>query len=210
MTEQETQTRRETKQEASAQEKSQEKEQIATEPLKVTDKRQRSAASAATESHSPKPAASAATESDSPKTAASAATESDSPKTGALVGAAKAIEEGVERVGAKAPEIASVVLHKVRTGVSVAYGTSSTLVRDAYHTASDTADKYKHKNEIRKLKAQRDATSARLGSTIYTKIVIDGEAPEKALSAEETTSLLQQIQNLDNEVIRIGKELEKN
>ena len=183
MTEKETKIRRKTQPVASAQEKPQDKEQMATQPLEETQNRQ--------------------------EAVASEDTERDSTKTGALVGAAKAIEEGVELVGEKVPELASVVLHKVKKGVSVAYGTSSTLVREASHAASDYADKYKHKIEIKKLNAQREATSSKLGSIIYTRIIIDGEAPEKALSDEQITSLLQQIQGLDNEVVRIGKEPEK-
>ncbi len=183
MTEKETTSRRKTQHVASAQEKPQEKEQMATQPLEETENRQESVVSEDTER--------------------------DSTKTGPLVEAAKAIEEGVELVGEKAPEVASVVFHKVKTGVSVAYGTSSTLVRGAYHAASDYADKYKHKIEVKKLKAQREATSARLGSSIYTRIIIDEEPPEKAFSDQEISSLLQEIQDLDNEVVKIGKDLEK-
>jgi len=73
----------------------------------------------------------------------------------------------------------------------------------------DLLQKYKHKIEVKKLKAQREATSSRLGSIIYTRIIIDGEPREKAFSDQEITSLLQQIQHLDNEVVKIGKELEK-
>ena len=183
MTEKETKIRRKTQQKASAQEKTQEKEQMATQPLEETEKRQ--------------------------EPVVSEDTERDSTKTGALVGAAKAIEEGVELVGKKSPEVVSVVLHKVKKGVSVAYGTSSLFVREAYHAASDYADMYRHKKEVKKLKAQREATSSRLGSIIYTRITIDGEPPEKAFSDQEITSLLQQIQELDNEVVKIGKEFEK-
>ena len=184
MTEKETKIRRETQQVASAQEKPQEKEQMATQPLEETEKRQESVVSEDTER--------------------------DSTKTGPLVEAAKAIEEGVEMVGDKAPEVVTVVLHKVKKGVSAAYGNSSTLVREAYHAASDYADKYKHKIKVKKLKARREATSSRLGSIIYTKIIVNGEPPEKAFLDEEITLLLQQVEGLDNEVVKIGKELEKN
>jgi len=183
MTEIETKIRRKTPQVTSAREKPQEKEQMATQPSEETEKPQESVVSKDTVR--------------------------DITKTGALVQAAKAIEEGAELVGEKASEVASVVIHTIKKGVSVAYGTSSTLVRGAYHAASDYADKYKHKIEVKKLKAQRQTTSSTLGSIIYTRIIIDGEPPEKAFSDQEITSLLQQIQDLDNEVVKIGKELEK-
>ena len=179
MTEKETKIKRKTQQKASAEEKPQDKEQKATQPLEEAE-------------------VIVSEDSDGAKT-----------KTGALMGAAKAIEEGVGLVGDKAPEVVSVVLHKVKNGVSVAYGTSSTLVREAYHAASDYADKQKHKIKAKKLKAQREATSSKLGSIIYTRIIIDGEPPEKAFSDQEISLLLQQIQDLDNEVVKIGKELEK-
>ncbi len=175
--------RRKTRQQAAAEEKPKKREQLKTEPLEERRERQESAVSKDTET--------------------------GSTKTGALVGAAKIIEEGVEFVGEKAPEMASVVIHKVKKGVSVAYGASSRLVREGYHAASDYAEKYKHRIEIKKLKAQRQAMSSRLGSAIYTRIVINEEPPEKPFSDHEITSLLQQIQDLDNEIVEIGKELEK-
>jgi hypothetical protein len=167
-----------------AREKPQEKVQMATQPSGATETRQESVVAEDTVR--------------------------DSAKTGALVQAAKAIEDGAELVGEKAPVLASIVFHSIKKGVSVAYGTSSTLVGGAYHAASDYADEYKHKIEVKKLKAQREATSSRLGSIIYRRIVIDEELPQKAFSDEEITSLLQQIHDLDNEVVIIGKELDEN
>ena len=190
MTEQQMEIGRKTQQEASAQKKPPEKEQTATQPLKETEKRQEAVVSEDT-------------------AAVSEDTERDSTKTSVLVGAAKAIEEGVEFVGEKAPEVVSIVLHKVKQGVSAAYGTGSTLVREAYHAASEYADTYKHKVEIKKLKVQRETTSSKLGSMIYTRFIIDEEPPEKTFSDQEIASLMQQIQDLDNEVVKIGKELEK-
>jgi hypothetical protein len=184
MTEIETRIGHKTPPVSSAQEKPQENKQTATPPLEATEKRQ--------------------------EPVVSEDTVRDSTKTGALVQAAKAIEEGAELVGEKAPVIASTVFHSIKKGVSVAYETSSTLVGGAYHAASDYADKYKHKIEVKKLKAQREATSSRLGSIIYSRIVIDEEPPQKTFSDEEITSLLQQIHDLDNEVVKIGKELDEN
>ncbi len=183
MTKKQAKIRRKTRQQDSAEEKPQEREEMETQP--VEEKRQRQAS------------------------AVSEDTEIGSTKTGALVEAAKAIEEGMEFVGEKAPEVVSVVAHKVKKGVSAAYGASSKLVREGYHAASDYAEKYKHRIEIKKLKAQREAMSSRLGSAIYTRIVINEEPPEKVFSDQEITSLLQQIQDLDDEVVKIGKELEK-
>jgi hypothetical protein len=183
MTEIETRIGHKTPPVSSAREKPQESKQTAT-PLGATEKRQ--------------------------EPVVSEDTARDSTKTGALVQAAKAIEEGAELVGDKAPVIASSVFHSIKKGVSVAYGTGSTLVGGAYHAASDYADKYKHKIEVKKLKAQREATSSRLGSIIYSRIVIDEEPPQKAFSDVEITSLLQQIHDLDSEVVKIGKELDEN
>lgn len=128
---------------------------------------------------------------------------------GVWAGAAKAIEGGVGFVGDKAPKVASFVIHKVRKGASVAYGTGSKIVRDAYRTSSEYADKYKHKAEMKRLKERRESVSARLGSEIYTRIVVDEETPDKLFLDQRITSLLDQIQKLDNDVVKIGKELEK-
>jgi hypothetical protein len=220
MTEIETRIGHKTPPVSSAREKPQESKQTAT-PLGATEKRQEPVVSEDTVRDSPT-AREKPQESKQTATPPLGATEKrqepvvsedtvrDSKKTGALVQAAKAIEEGAELVGEKAPVIASTVFHSIKKGVSVAYGTSSTLVGGAYHAANDYADKYKNKIEVKKLKAQREAASSRLGSTIYSRIVIDEEPPQKAFSDEEITSLLQQIHDLDNEVVKIGKELGEN
>lgn len=182
MTEKQAENRAKTGQDASAQDKSRETEQAR--PSKDAREQQELAVSEGPETESKK-------------------------KSSALVGAAKAIEGGAHFVGEKAPEVASFVVHKVKKGVSVAYGTSSTLVKDAYLAASDYADRYKHRHEIKKLKAQRQAVSSRLGSLVYTRIFVGGEQPDKLLSEQEITGLFQEIQNLDNEIVKSGQELQK-
>jgi hypothetical protein len=221
MTEIETRIRRKTPPASSARENPQQSKQTATPPLEATEKRQEPVVSQDTVRDSPT-AREKPQEKERMAAQPSGATEQrqesvvaedtvrDSAKIGALVQAAKAIEDGAELVGEKAPVLASIVFHSIKKGVSVAYGTSSTLVGGAYHAASDYADEYKHKIEVKKLKAQREATSSRLGSIIYGRIVIDEELPQKAFADEEITSLLQQIQDLDNEVVKIGKELDEN
>jgi len=204
-----------------AQENPQEKEQMATPPSGATETRQEPVVSEDTVRDSPT-AREKPQEKEQMATQPSGAMEqlqesvvaedtvTDSTKIGVLVQAAKAIEEGAELVGEKAPAIASIVFHSIKKGVSVAYGTSSTLVGGAYHAASDYADKYTHQIEVKKLKARREAASSRLGSIIYSRIVIDEELPQKAFADEEITSLLQQIHDLDDEVVKIGKELDEN
>jgi hypothetical protein len=200
--------------------KPQESKQTATPPLGATEKRQEPVVSQDSVRDSPT-AREKPQEKERMATPPSGATEQrresvvaeetvrDSAKTGALVHAAKAIEEGAELVGEKAPVLASIVFHSIKKGVSVAYETSSTLVGGAYHAASDYAEKYKHKIEVKKLNALREATSSRLGSIIYDKIVVEEALPEKAFADEEIRSLLQQIHDLDNEVVEIGKELDE-
>ncbi len=206
---------------SSAREKPQESKQTATPPLGATEQRQEPVVAEDTVEDSPtareKPQdkeqmaaqPSGATEQRQESVVAED-TIRDSAKTGALVQAAKAIEDGAELVGEKAPVLASIVFHSIKKGVSVAYGTSSTLVGGAYHAASDYADKYKHKIEVKKLNAEREATSSRLGSIIYDRIVIEEAPPQEAFANEEIKSLLQQIHDLDNEVVKIGQELDEN
>jgi hypothetical protein len=184
MTEKKTEIKRETWKDTSAQEQKLENEQLETGPIEGDGARQELAGTSATEADDRKIA-------------------------GVLAGAAKAIEGGVGYVGERAPKVASFVVHKVKKGVSVAYGTSSAFVQDAYHRSSEYADKYKHKAEIKRLKGQRDAVTSRLGSLIYTKIVIDDESPEKVFSEQRISSILQQIEDLDKEVVKIGRGLEE-
>ncbi len=139
MTEIETRIGHKTPPVSSAREKPQESKQTATPPLGATEKRQEPVVSEDTVRDSPT-AREKPQKKEQMATQPSGATEKrqeavvsedtarDSKKTGALVQAAKAIEEGAELVGEKAPVIASTVFHSIKKGVSVAYGTSSTLV----------------------------------------------------------------------------------
>lgn len=136
--------------------------------------------------------------------------ESGAKKAKVLAGAAaKKIEEGVGYVGEKAPEVASVVLHKVRKGATVALDASSTFMKGAFHRGRDYAEKTRHKVEIRKLQAKRDALTSKLGSIVYTGIAIDKESPDKLLTSGEIKSLVEEIRELDNDMVTAGQGLEK-
>ncbi len=123
--------------------------------------------------------------------------------------AAKKIEEGVGYVGEKAPEVASIVLHKVKKGATAAYGAGSTFMKGALHRGRDYAEKTRHKVEIRKLQAKRDALISKLGSIIYTGIAVDKEAPDKLLTSGENQSLVEKIGELENDLLTAGQALEK-
>lgn len=136
--------------------------------------------------------------------------ESGAKKAKVLAGAAaKKIEEGVGYVGEKAPEVASIVLHKVKKGATAAYGAGSTFMKGALHRGRDYAEKTKHKVEIRKLQAKRDALISKLGSIIYTGIAVDKEAPDKLLTSGEIQSLVEKIGELENDLLTAGQALEK-
>ncbi len=130
-------------------------------------------------------------------------------KASALAGAAKAIEKGAGLVGEKAPEVMSTVLHTVKKGATVAYGAGSTFVRKASQRAKENAETYRHRAEIRKLQARRDALTSKLGSIVYSGIAVDNESPESLLTSGEITALIEEIGQLDIEVIKAGQALEK-
>lgn len=134
--------------------------------------------------------------------------------------ATRHLAEKAREIGDKTPEIASHVLEqstkitrdvfgKIHEGWSAAYDASSKFVQEAYHTTSAYADRHKNTVVMKKLTAEREKLNQRLGSVIYTKHKDEGMSPEKIFELQEVKEILDQCENVDNEVLRIGKELDK-
>jgi hypothetical protein len=128
--------------------------------------------------------------------------------------------EKAREIGGKTPEIASHVLEqstritrdvfgKIHDGWSTAYDTSSKFMQEAYHTTSAYAERHKSTVVMKKLTAEREKLNQKLGSVIYTKYKDESVPPQEIFELQEIRDILDQCENVDNEVLRIGKELDK-
>lgn len=128
--------------------------------------------------------------------------------------------EKAREIGGKTPEIASHVLEqstkitrdvfgKIHEGWSTAYDASSKFMQEAYHTTSAYAERHKSTVVMRKLTAEREKLNQKLGSVIYTKYKDESVSPQEIFELQEIRDILDQCENVDNEVLRIGRELDK-
>lgn len=128
--------------------------------------------------------------------------------------------EKARAIGGKTPEIASHVLEqstkitrdvfgKIHEGWSTAYDASSKFMQEAYHTTSAYAERHKSTVVMKKLTAEREKLNQKLGSVIYTKYKNESVSPQEIFELQEIRDILDQCENVDNEVLRIGKELDK-
>lgn len=140
--------------------------------------------------------------------------------TNSSVEATRHFAEKARSLGDRTPEITSHVLEqttkftrdvfgRLHEGWSSAYEASSKFMQEAYHTTSAYAERHKSTVVMKKLTAEREKLNQKLGSVIYTKYKDEGVAPEDLFELDEVREILTQCENVDNEVLRIGQELDK-
>lgn len=128
--------------------------------------------------------------------------------------------EKAREIGDRTPEIASHVLEqttrltrdvfgRLQEGWSSAYEASSKLMHEAYDTTSGYAERHKNTVVMKKLTAEREKINQKLGAVVYTKYRNEGVSPADIFELEEVKELLDQCDNVDKEVVRIGKELDE-
>ena len=137
-----------------------------------------------------------------------------------LVDAAENIDAGAKLVKDRTAEIAAdlagkassfkdTLLHKVKKGVSEAYEAGSKAVEELTETAQDYAEKYKHKMEINKLKAQQERQYTVLGSLIFEKYKVAGLTPAKVLKEKDIVELINEIEHTSVQIVEQGKALDR-
>lgn len=140
--------------------------------------------------------------------------------TSSSVEATRHFAEKARALGDRTPEITSHVLEqttkltrdvfgRLHEGWSNAYEASSKFVQEAYHSTSSYADRHDNTVVMKKLTAEREKLNQKLGSVIYTKYKDEGVAPEEIFQLDEVREILKECEDVDNEVLRIGAELDK-
>lgn len=155
-----------------------------------------------------------------PKKPAPLITSNNTEEKSFLVNTAENIETGAKIVGEKTTEIASdlaqktsqaagTIFEKVKKGLTEVYEAGSKVVVGATEAAQDYTEKYKHKVEVKELIKEQHALYIELGSVIYEKNK-SGEMPFTQLFKEkDVKKLLQTIKTKENEIVKLGQELDE-
>lgn len=115
------------------------------------------------------------------------------------------VEQGAKLVSDKTSE----TFEKVKKGAAEAIDTSSHVVTELYYSASEYTDQFKDKIEMKKLNSAKDELFADLGKHFYRKYKIENVTFTKLYRTKKFTSLLKSIQQLDEEIVELGKNLKK-
>jgi predicted transcriptional regulator of viral defense system len=136
-------------------------------------------------------------------------------RPGLLVEAAENIEEGagllgerVSTVAERTVEIAGGVLDALKGGLSQAYEAGAKAVDEATKVAQEYARKYKQNAEIRRLGADRDQLTARLGFVAYRNFKNNKWSLELLSDEPDARAMYEEIGRLNAEVVKIGRQLE--
>ncbi|MGB5873359.1 MAG: hypothetical protein WBG01_04895 [Bacteroidota bacterium] len=137
-------------------------------------------------------------------------------RSGVLVDAAENIEEGAELVGerisdvaGRTAEVAGDVLDALKHGFSQAYEAGARAVDEVTKAAGEYAEKYKQNMEMKRLSVERDKLTARLGHVAYRAFKSKKWSLDLLSGEKEARAMYEEIERLDREVIKIGREIER-
>jgi hypothetical protein len=119
------------------------------------------------------------------------------------------VEHGAKIVSEKTTEIATETFEKVKKGAVDAIDTSSHVVNELYYSASEYTDQFKDKIEMKKLNNSKQQLFAELGQFFYKKYKIENITFSKFSRSRNFTSILKNIQQLDEEIVELGNHLKK-
>ncbi len=136
-------------------------------------------------------------------------------RSGALVEVAENVQEGAGVVGEKISIIAEKtadatgnVLDVLKDRISHAYQVGAKAVDDVTRVAQEYAQKHKQNSEIKRLRGQQEQLMAQLGYVAYRKFKDKKWSLELLSQEEEAIKMYEEIERLDREVVKVGRQLE--
>lgn len=150
------------------------------------------------------------------KTKVKQSPEPENKKDDFLTEAAKTIESGVDVAGEKISELADKTVETagelfkaVKKGLSSTYDASAKVIDDISNTAQDYIDKYKKNLEVNKLSEKRDELTKKLGTLFFAEFKVKKEDTVPSFfKKEEILNLIDEIEKLNKNIVKIGKKLE--
>jgi hypothetical protein len=119
------------------------------------------------------------------------------------------IGEGAKMVGEKGTELADLIVHKLKRGLSQAYEAGAKVVDELSQAAQEYAEKYKAESKMKKVNGEKDKLMIQLGQSIFRHHLAGGNFTEAFFNKEEIVEQFNQIEVLDKEIVETGKQLDK-
>lgn len=115
------------------------------------------------------------------------------------------ITEGAKALG----EMSSELLEEAKEKAEELYEAGHEKFEQASAVVHDYADRYKGNREIKKLTEQKEVFTAKFGDIVFHEFKKKGTVAKKFLSTKKMSVLISEIERIDKEIIRIGKDLDK-
>lgn len=124
-----------------------------------------------------------------------------------LESSAEVVKEKIGEIADKSVDTAGEVYESVKKGVSTAFDSGSKVIDDLTKSAQEYVDRFNKNMEIRKLSEQRKKLATQLGQTTYVNYKINQKIPQKLTAEKNIVDLIVKIENLDKEIVKLGKKL---
>ncbi|MEF8985209.1 MAG: hypothetical protein V5A51_11515, partial [Bacteroidales bacterium] len=123
----------------------------------------------------------------------------------------RVINEEAKAIGEKLSTYSEKIFGTIKKTSKEAYKTGAKLTRNAVNNAQALAEKYRDMYEMRNLNNEKKKIGSQLGVKLYLAMKNNNNTiPDDFTSDEEVKSLLEQIEEVDQKIIDLSKEIEKN
>ncbi len=109
----------------------------------------------------------------------------------------------------KASDIFTTFLEKVKKTAEAAYEKGNEIYEGVALSAQNYLDRYRNRNEMADLKEQRDEVASKLGYMCFMEYSGRYRFRVEFMKSDEFKKLIAQVRELDNQIIKIGKELDE-
>jgi len=114
------------------------------------------------------------------------------------------LTEGAEALS----NISADIMEEVKDKAEDLYEKGSGKFEQASGVVHDYIDRYNGQEEIKDLSKEKEDLNAVLGDTIFHEFKKNGTVSKRFLTTNKMTQLFKSIENVDKEILRIGRKLE--
>ena len=115
------------------------------------------------------------------------------------------ISEGAKALG----EMSAELLEEAKEKAEDLYEAGHEKFEQASGVVHDYVDRYKGNREIEKLTEQKAVLTSRFGDAVFHEFKKRGTVAKQFLTTKKMSVLITEIERIDKEILRIGKELDK-
>lgn len=115
------------------------------------------------------------------------------------------ITEGAKALGTMSADL----LEEAKEKAEELYEAGTEKFEQASGVVHDYIDRYKGNQEIKRLTSEKSELNATLGDAVFHEFKKNGTVAKRFLTTKKMSALISEIEQVDKEILRIGKELDE-